>query len=63
MTFETSSIFIYIRAFSLETKLKETFALFLYSGGIAGLLGWFLHLSIAYRVGSSMFSAKESQFS
>ena len=29
---------------SLETKLKENFALFLFSDVIANLLGWFLHL-------------------
>ena len=63
MAFETSSTFISVRTSSLETKLKEKFALFLYSDPIARILGWFLYLAIAFRVGSSMFSAKESQFS
>ena len=63
MTFETSSTFISVRTSSLETKLKEKVALFLYSDAIARILGWFLHLAIAFRVGSSMFSAKESQYS
>ena len=63
MAFETSSTFISVRTSSLETKLKEKFALFLYSDAIARILGWFLHLEMAFRVGSSIFSAKESQFS
>ena len=61
MAFETSNTFIFVRTSSLETKLKEKFALLLYSDAIAGILGWFLHLAIAFRVGSIMFSAKESQ--
>ena len=48
MAFENSSIFIFARTFSLETKLKETFALFLYSDAIAWILVWFLHLTIAF---------------
>ena len=63
MTFKTSSIFISVRTSSLETKLKEKFALFLYPDAIAKILGWFLYLAIAFRVGSSMFSTKELQFS
>ena len=63
MAFETSSTFISVRTSSLETKLKEKFALFLYSDAIARILGWFLHLAIAFRVRSSIFSAKELQFS
>ena len=58
-----SAFFISVRTSSLETKLKENFALFLYSDVIARILGWFLHLVVAFRIGSSMFSAKESQFS
>ena len=61
MAFETSNTFIFVRTSSLETKLKEKFALLLYSDAIARILGWFLHLTIAFRVGSIMFSAKESQ--
>ena len=64
MALETSSAFILARTSSLETKLKEKFALFLYSDAIARILGWFLHLTIASpfnnRVGSSMCSAKEA---
>ena len=63
MAFETSSIFISVRTSSLETKLKEKFALFLSSDAIARILGWFVHLAVAFRVGSLIFSAKESQFS
>ena len=63
MAFETSNTFIFVRTSSLETKLKEKFALLLYSDAIARILGWFLHLAIDFRVGPSMFSAKESQFS
>ena len=61
MAFETSNTFIFVRTSSLETKLKEKFAQLLYSDAIARILGWFLHLAIAFRVGSIMFSAKESQ--
>ena len=63
MAFDTSSTFISVRTYSLETKLKEKFALFLYFDVIAKILGWFLDLAITFRVGSSIFSAKESQFS
>ena len=63
MAFETSSIFISVRTSSLEIKWKKKFDLFLYSDAIARILGWFLHLAIDFRVGLSMFSAKESQFS
>ena len=63
MVFETYSTFISVRTPSLETKLKEKFAPFLYSDAIARILGWFLHLAIVFRVGSSIFSAKESQSS
>ena len=46
---------------------KEKFSLFVYSDAIARILGWFLHLAIdlaiVFRVGSPMFSAKESQYS
>ena len=62
MAFETFTTFISVRP-SLELKLKEKFALFLYSDAIARILGWFLHLAIAFRVGSSMFSTRELQFS
>ena len=62
MAFETSRTFISVRA-SLEKKLKEMFALFLYSNVIGRILVWFLYLAIVFRVGSSMFSAKKSQFS
>ena len=61
MAFETSTIFISVRT-SLEPKLKEKFALFLSSDAIARILGWFIYLTIVFRVGSAMFSAKESQF-
>ena len=63
MAFDTSSTFISARVSSLETVLKEKFALFLYSDIIAKILEWFLHLTTAFRVVSSMFFAKESQFS
>ena len=63
MAFEKSSTFISVRTSSLETNLKEKFALFLYSDDIAGIPGWFFHLAIAFRVGSAIFSAKELQFS
>ena len=63
MAFGTSGIFISVRMSSLETKLKEKFALFLNSDAIARILGWFVHLAVAFRVGSLIFSAKESQFS
>ena len=63
MAFETSNTFISVRKSSLETKLKEKFALLFYSDAIARILGWFLHLVIGFSVGSSMFSAKKSQFS
>ena len=42
----------------LETNLKEKFPLFLYSDASTGILGWFLHLALAFRVGSSMLSVK-----
>ena len=35
--------------------MKERFALFLYSDVFDRILGWFLHLAIAFRVGSSVF--------
>ena len=54
--------FYFCKNVSLETKFKEKFALFLYCHVIAGIIGWFLHLAIVFRVGS-IFSAKESQFS
>ena len=63
MAFGTSSTFISVRTPCLETKLKENFALFLYYDVIAKIHGWFIHLAIAFRVGSSIFSPKESQFS
>ena len=47
---------------SSETKLTGKSALYLYPDTIARILGWFLHLSIAFREGSLMFSVKESQF-
>ena len=62
MAFQTSSTFISARTFCLETKLKEKFALFLSSYNIARILGWFLHLVAPFRVGASIFSAKESQY-
>ena len=62
MAFETSRTFIPVRTSSEEIKLKERFALFLYSA-IARILEWFFHLTIAYRVGSSMVSAKKLLFS
>ena len=62
MAFETFTTFISVRP-SLELKLKEKFALFLYSDAIARILGWFIYLAIVFRVGPAMFSAKESQFS
>ena len=61
MVFETSSTFISVRTSSLETKWNEKFAQFLYSDAVARILGWFLHLAVAFRVGSSILSAKESQ--
>ena len=60
MAFDTSSTFISLRTSSLETKWKEKF---FYSDVIAGILGRFLNLAIAFRVESLVFSAKESQFS
>ena len=64
MAFETSSTFISVRrTSSLETKFKEKFSLFVYFDAIAGVLGWFLYLAIPSRIGSSMLSAKESQYS
>ena len=63
MAFEACSAFSSTKASSLETKFKEKFALFLYSDTIAKIFGWFYHLAIAFRVGSSMFSTRESQFS
>ena len=42
--------------------MKEKFVLFLYFDAIARIIGWFLHLARAVRVGSSIFSAKESKF-
>ena len=48
---------------SLEIKSKEHLALFSYLDTIARMLGWFLHLTIAFRIGSLIFSVKESQFS
>ena len=63
MASETSSTFISVRTSSLKTKLKERFALLVYFDAIAGILGWFLHLAIGFRVGSQMFSGKESQYS
>ena len=63
MAFETSSTFISVKTSFLETELKEKFAIFLHSDAIATILGWFLHLAIAYRVESSIFSPKESQSS
>ena len=63
MTFEIFSTLISVRTSSLETKLKERFPQFLYSDAISRILGWFLHLAVVFRVGSSTFSAKESQFS
>ena len=62
MAFEASSTFIFVRTSSLETKLKEKFALILYSDTIARTLRWFLYLAIAWRVGSSMFSEKKHIF-
>ena len=62
MVFEKSSAFISAGASSLKTKLKEKLALFLFSHAIARILGWFLHLTGAFRVRSLMFSAKQSQF-
>ena len=56
MAFDTSSTFILVRTSSLETKLKENFALFLYSDVIAKILGWFFHLATAFREGSPIFS-------
>ena len=63
MAFETSSTFISVRTSSSETKLKEKFSLFVYSEAIARIFGWFLHSAIAYRIGSSMYSAKRLQYS
>ena len=63
MNLETSSAFISVRTPFLETKLQERLALFSYCDAIARILGWFIHLTTAFRVGSLMFSAKESQFS
>ena len=60
MAFETPRIFFSVRTSSLETKLKEKFFLFVYSHAIARILGLFLDLAIAFRVGSSTLSAKES---
>ena len=48
MAFGTSGIFISVRMSSLETKLKEKFAIFLYSDASARIPGWFLHLAIAF---------------
>ena len=62
MAFDTSTTFISVRT-SVEPKLKEKFALFLYSDAIARILGWFVYLAIVFRVGSAMFFAKESQLS
>ena len=62
MAFETFSTFISARTSSLETTLKEKFALFLYSGAVARILGWFLHLAIAFRVGSSTFLPNNHNF-
>ena len=56
MACESPSIFISVRTSSLETKLKEKFALFLYSDVIAKILGWFFHLATAFREGSPIFS-------
>ena len=47
---------------SLETELKERFAVFLYSDAIARILRWFLHVAIAFRVGSSIFLPKNLNF-
>ena len=63
MAFETSSTFISVKTSSLETKLKEKLSQFIYSDAIARILGWFLHLAIAFRVGSPILSGKESQCS
>ena len=63
MAFETWSTFISLRTSSLETKLKKKLSLFVYSDAIVRILEWFFHLAIAFRVESSMFSAKESQCS
>ena len=47
---------------NLETKQIENFAQFLYSDAIARILGWFLHLAIAFRVGSSISLPKNNNF-
>ena len=62
MAFETSSTFISVRTSSLETKLKEKFALFLYSDVIARILGWFLHLAIALEYNYQDFLPKNHNF-
>ena len=63
MASERSSIFISVRRSSLETKLTEKFAIFVYCDDIARILGWSFHLVIAFRVGLSIFSVKESRYS
>ena len=62
MVLETSNTFISVRTSSLETKLKGKFALFLYSDAIARILGWFRHLAITFRIGSSKFLPKNHNF-
>ena len=64
MVFETPSAFTYARTSLLEIKSKGKLVLSSYSDATARMLdGWFLHLTIAFRVEPLIFSTKESSFS
>ena len=60
-TIEESNICISSRICSFETKLKENLGVFSCSEVIVSMLGWFLHLTIAAKLGCSMLSDKGSQ--
>ena len=59
MSFELSNILISLSASSIVIVLKEKHSL-VYSEAIAIALGCFLYLTIALKVGWSMFSDKGS---
>ena len=59
--FEESNICISSRTCSFETKLKENLGAFSCSEVIVKMLRWFLHFTIAFKVGWSMLSDKGSQ--
>ena len=54
MAFELSSILIFLRGSSIAILLKEKYSL-VNSEATAIMLGCFLHLTIAFKIGCSLF--------